>query len=174
VSGGTGATTPSYLLTFAEASFLKAEAAERGFITGSARTFYEEGIRASMTQWGITDEAAITAHLARPGVAYAGGVEGQKQIARQRWLALFTDGGQAWAEWRRTCQPATVRPGPAAIINTVPRRFQYSVSEQQTNGANLSTAIAAMGGDEFTTRMYWDRSPAAAPTNELGASCGTR
>ena len=172
VSGSTGPTTPSYLLTYAEVALIQAEAAERGWIPGSARTFYEAGITASMNQWGITDAAAISAYLAQPGVAYAGGVEGQKQIARQKWLALFTDGGQAWAEWRRTCQPSTIKPGPSAILSTVPRRFQYSVTELVTNKANVDAAVARQGADEFTTRMYWDKSPTAAPTYEAG--CGTR
>ncbi|MGZ8412674.1 MAG: SusD/RagB family nutrient-binding outer membrane lipoprotein [Gemmatirosa sp.] len=172
VSGGQGATTPSYLLTFAEASFLKAEAAERGWITGSARTFYEDGIRASMNQWGITDAAAISAYLAQPSVAYAAGAEGLRKIAVQKWVALFTDGGQAWAEWRRTCQPATIKPGPAAVSSTVPRRFQYSTTEVLTNQSGLDPAIARQGADVFETRMYWDKSPQAAPT--FVAGCGTR
>ena len=172
VSGGQGSTAPSYLLTFAEVSFLKAEAAERGWVPGSARAFYEEGIRASMSQWGITDAATISAYLAQPSVAYAGGVAGQRQIATQKWVALFTDGGQAWAEWRRTCQPATIKPGPAAIVSSVPRRFQYSTTEMLTNRASVEPAITRQGADDFATRVYWDKSPSAAPTYVAG--CGTR
>lgn len=172
VSGGQGQTLPSYLMTFAEVSFLKAEAAERGWITGSAKTFYEDGIRASMNQWGITDAAAISAYLAQPAVTYAGGAAGLRQIATQKWVALFTDGGQAWAEWRRTCQPATIKPGPAAVTATVPRRFQYSTTEQLTNKASIDPAIARQGADDFATRMYWDKSPTAAPTYVAG--CGQR
>lgn len=172
VTGANGNVTPSYILTYAEVSFLKAEAAERGWITGSARTFYEDGIRASMNQWGITDAAAIATYIASPAVAYQGGVEGLKQISRQKWVALYTDGGEAWAEFRRTCQPSIIKPGPAAIIGTIPRRFQYSVTEAITNTENLQAAITRMGGDDFTTRMYWDKSPTAAPTYEAG--CGVR
>lgn len=175
VTGANGNVTPSYILTFAEVSFLKAEAAERGWISGSARTFYEDGIRASMNQWGITDAAAIATYIASPAVAYQGGNEGLKQIARQKWIALFTDGGEAWAEFRRTCQPSTIRPGPSAIIGTIPRRFQYSVTEAITNNENLQAAISRMGGDEFTTRVYWDTGAQNAgniPTFETG--CGVR
>ena len=172
VRGGQGPTTPSYLLTFAEVSFLKSEAAERGWMAGSARTFYEDGIRASMNQWGITDVAVISRFLTQPGVAYVGGAAGQRQIATQKWVALFGDGGQAWAEWRRTCQPSTIRPGPAALTATVPRRFQYSTTERLTNRASVDPAIARQGPDELTTRMYWDKSPSEAPTYVAG--CGTR
>jgi hypothetical protein len=41
------------------------------------------------------------------------------------------------------------------------------------NQAQLDAAIARQGSDLFQTRMYWDKSPAAAPTYP-GASCGTR
>ena len=175
-TGLTGASFPSFIMTFAEVSFILAEAAERGWIAGSAATFYNQGINASMAQWGVTDAAAITAFLARPGIAYdALGTTAsrQTQIARQKYIALYTDGVETWAEWRRTCVPATVRPGPAAVINTVPRRYQYSVREQLVNEANVIEAVARQGADNFTTRMYWDSAPTAAPTYP-GASCGVR
>jgi len=164
---------PSFVLTYAEVSFILAEAAERGWIAGSAAAFYEQGIRASMAQWGVTNAAAITAYLAQPGIVYVPGVEGQRRIALQKWIGLFSDGVTAWAEWRRTCVPATVIPGPAAVINTVPRRYQYSTREHTANETNVEAAIARQGPDDFTTRMYWDTEPEAAPTYP-GASCGVR
>ena len=173
-TGLSGASFPSFVLTYAEVSFILAEAAERGWIAGSAAAYYQQGIRASMEQWGVTDAAAINAFLAQAAIAYKGGVDGQKQIAQQKWIALYTDGVEAWAEWRRTCVPATVVPGPAAVINTVPRRYQYSVREHLVNGANVDAAIAEQGADNFTTRMYWDTNPTAAPTNTSPATCGVR
>lgn len=172
--GGEGRTFPSFLMTYAEVAFIKAEAAERslgGFTPGQAAQFYQDGIRASMQQWGV-DDAAITAYLAQPSVAYRAGVDGLKQIAIQKWIALYTDGGQAWFEWKRTCQPMVIKPGPAAIQNTVPRRLEYSITEISVNGASVEAAISRQGPDEFTTRMYWDKSPTAAPTYEAG--CGVR
>src|SRR6476661_4088774 len=77
--GGPGATLPSQLLTYAEVQFIKAEAAERGMgglTAGQAAVFYNQAIQASMEQWGVTDAAAIAAYLARPEVAYQGGVAG--------------------------------------------------------------------------------------------------
>ncbi len=169
-----GANFPSFVLTYAEVSFILAEARERGWITsGTAAGYYEQGIRASMAQWGVTDQDAITAFLARPEIIYVPGTEGLRRIALQKWIALYTDGVEAWAEWRRTCVPATVVPGSAALINTVPRRYQYSTREQSVNGANVEAAIARQGPDEFTTRMYWDTNPTAAPTYP-GPSCGVR
>lgn len=176
-TGLSGASFPSFVLTYAEVSFILAEAAERGWIGGSAAAYYDQGIRASMEQWGVTNAAAINTFLAQPGIAYntAGTtVDRLTQLARQKWIALFTDGVQAWAEWRRTCVPATVKPGPAAVIGTVPRRYQYSVRERLVNAANVDVAVARQGADEFTTRMYWDSNPTAAVTNTAPASCGVR
>lgn len=168
-----GAKYPSFILTYAEVSFILAEAAQRGWIAGSAAAYYTQGIQASMAQWGVTDAAAINTFLARPEIVYVPGTEGLRRIALQKWIALYTDGAEAWAEWRRTCVPATVKPGPAAIIGTVPRRYQYSVREHAVNSANVDAAVARQGADNFTSRMYWDTKPEVAPTYP-GSTCGVR
>jgi hypothetical protein len=172
-TGLAGARFPSFVLTYAEVSFILAEAAERGWIAGSAAAYYEQGIRASMAQWGVTDAAAINAFLAQPSIAYAGGVAGQRQIALQQWIGLYGDGVEAWSQWRRTCVPETVKPGPAAVIGTVPRRYQYSTRDHSVNATEVDAAVSRQGPDNFTTRIYWDKSPTAAPTYP-GASCGVR
>jgi hypothetical protein len=172
VTGGSGSTFPSFMMTYAEVSLLEAEAAERGWIPGSAAAFYTQGIQASMAQWGVTDNAAVSAYLANSSVAYQAGTAGLAQIATQKWIALYTDGGQAWAEWRRTCQPSNLRPGPTAILNEIPRRFEYSTTETAVNQAGIAAAVADQGPDNFLSRMWWDRNPTAAPTYVAG--CGQR
>jgi hypothetical protein len=164
--GGPGATLASQLMTYSELAFIKAEAAARsmgGLTPAQAALFYNQGITASMQQWGVTDATAIAAYLARPEVAYQGGLAGLKQIATQKWIALFGDGGNAWFEWRRTCQPSTIVAGPAATENYVPRRFYYSQTEVSVNGANVDAAVTSQGIDDFGTRVWWDK-PANAPT----------
>ena len=165
----------SYLMTTAEVKFIQAEAAERslgGLNPGQAAGFYEAGIRASMEQWGVTDEAAIAAYLGRADVQYQAGVAGLRQIAEQKWIAMYSEGIQAWSEWRRTCVPFTVRPGPAATQNQVPRRLLYSTVEKAVNAASVNAAISRQGADAFTTRIWWDAAPTAAPTYQAG--CGER
>jgi len=180
--GGGGNAWPSYLMTYAEVGFIQAEAAARGLgglTPAQAPAFYAAGITASMNQWGVSG-APVTTYLAQPGVVLAAGTPGLTQIAREKWLALFTNGGQAWAEWRRTCVPATVKPGPDAIRANVPRRFQYSTTERSVNDAARLAAVAAMAtddpgtttADEYELRMYWDSNPTAAPTYFVG--CGNR
>lgn len=154
------AKTPSYLMVYAEVAFIQAEAAERGLgglTAGQAAGFYNEGVRASFAQWGLSD-AQATAYLAQPDVAYAGGATGLKQIGLQKWIALFTQGSEAWAEYRRTGNPSTLTPGPAAILDQIPRRVFYSSQEQSINGDALAAAIARQGPDDLTTCVWWDTS----------------
>ena len=165
--GGNGASFPQHILTFAELQFIRAEAAQRGIAgltAAQAKGFYDSAITASLNQWGITNAGTIAAYLAQPNVAYKTGTDALKQIAVQKWIALYTDGGQAWAEWRRTCQPTTLVAGPAAIVNYIPRRFYYSTTEVSANSENLQAAIARQGADNFGTRVYWDTRPTSAPT----------
>ena len=171
---GSGKSTPSYLMTYADVAFIQAEAAARslgGLSPAAAAGYYTAGIMGSMSQWGVAGADAL-AYVAQPSVAYAGaGVAGLTQIALERWLALYGDGGQAWAEWRRTCVPNTVKPGPYAIINTVPRRFEYSTTDGAVNAAQIAAAVARQGPDQFQTPMWWDK-VTVAPTYTAG--CGTR
>ena len=163
--GGTGGAQPSYLMTYAEVALIEAEAAQRGLggLTPSqAAGFYDAGITASMQQWGVTNQAAIAAYLAQPRVAYQGGTAGLKQIALQKWIALYSDGGQAWFEWRRTCVP-TLTPALYGVFPYVPRRVEYPTTEQETNGSSVAAAITDMGGDAPNT-MMWEDKPANAPT----------
>ena len=168
-----GTSQPSYFMTAAEVLFIQAEAAARGLgglAAGQAQTFYNSAITASLEQWGVTSAGSF---LTQPGVAFAGpGAAGLKQIAVQKWIALYTDGLQAWAEWRRTCQPQTIQAGPAAIVDFVPRRLEYSQTEYTVNSTNMNDAISDQGADNFGTRMYWDTQPATAPTYVDAATCG--
>lgn len=181
--GGAGATLPSFIFSAAETNFILAEAAERGLgglTSGQAAGYYNAGITQSLSQWSSVaplasqtiSSAAIAAFLAQPGVAYKGGTAGLVQIAEQRWIALFTDGGQAWAEWRRTCRPATVVAGVDATLNEVPRRLEYSTTENTVNKVSVDAAVASQGLDLLSTRIWWDKSPTVAPTYVAG--CGVK
>ena len=174
--GGTGNSFPSFLMTYAEVALIQAEAANRGLgglTPAQAATFYDAGVTASIEQWGGT-AAEAAAYLTDPNVVYVAGTTGLVRIAQQKWLALFADGGTAWAEWRRTCVPYTISPGANASRANIPRRLQYSTTERSVNGANLTAAIAQQGADAFETRMYWDTNSAAAPTYPTTFTCGLR
>jgi len=134
---------PLSLMTYSEGLFLEAEAAERGWIAGSAATLYTNAIRASMEQYGIAT-AAIDAYVAQPRVVYAGGAAGLTQIAYQKWVSLYMQGIEAWTEVRRTGVPVLV-PGPRAVLTSIPERLPYEDQELVLNKASVDAAVSAQG-----------------------------
>jgi len=160
------AAAPMHLLTYSEVLFLEAEAAERGWIAGSAATFYANAIQASFAQYGITNAAAINAYLADPRVAYAGGAAGLTQIAYQKWVSLFMQGMESWTEVRRTGIPSLI-PGPRAVFGAgvagkIPERLPYDDNEAVLNKVNLDAAVAAQGlsaGNDIQKPLWFTGRP---------------
>lgn len=144
---------PVYLVTYAQALFARAEAAQRGWGTGEdAETQYEAAIEASLDQWtGSTAE--LDDFLAQPDVAYDGTLE---QIATQRYIHLFMHGYEGWAEWRRTGYPDL--PNSADSGNEVPTRQSYSSTEALNNTENYEVAIERQfgGSDGLYDQVWWD------------------
>ena len=154
-----GKKTAAVLMTYAEVEFIAAEAAEKGLGGQSgAAAHYNAGVTASITQWGGS-AADAAAYLAKPGVAYVAGATGLKQIGLQKWISMFTQGGEAWSEWRRTGNPASIKMGPKAYSDVleVPRRWPYASNEQTVNLANWQAAVARQGADTYLTRIWWDK-----------------
>ncbi|MEE4176685.1 MAG: SusD/RagB family nutrient-binding outer membrane lipoprotein [Bacteroides sp.] len=146
---------PLFMMTYAEACFLKAEAAQKGFIVGSAEQFYEDGIRASMNLLGITEESVIQDYLEGPAAFNSSSA--LEQIYAQRWIALYPNGAEAWALVRQTGVPA-IQPLVFYYPGNVemPRRKPYPVNERRYNTENYDAAVARMGGDSQYTRVWWD------------------
>lgn len=158
---GMGATiraegAPIDIMTFSEVSFLKAEAVQRGWASGNAATFYNDGITSSIARRGAITPAAVSTYLAQPAVAYDATLQ---QIATQKWLALFPNGFEGWAEWRRTGFPV-LTPIPNTDGETggeTPRRVIYPPTEAGLNSEAYKAAIARQGPDRMTTRIWWDK-----------------
>lgn len=151
-----GKATPSILMAYSEVLFDEAEAAARGWAPGGAAALYNAAIQASMQYNGIPDNVTA-AYVASPRVVYSSST-GLQQIALQRWIALFSEGTEAYSSWRRTGVP-DLQPGPAAITtpHIVARRLTYPVSEQSFNNAALQAAITAQGGALLSSRVWWDK-----------------
>lgn len=146
------AAAPSYLMTYAEVLFLQAEAVERGWMTGDAAALYRAGITAHMQMLGVP-AAAITTYLGQTRVAYAG----LPSIGLQKWIALYGNGPEAYAEWRRTGYP-NLRAGPDALNDgRIPVRLPYPTIEQSLNNAALQEAITRQGGAGMNNPIWWDR-----------------
>ena len=148
--------TPLPIITMAEINFLKAEGVERGWISGTAKSFYDAGIEASWRQWGVYDATNFAAFMANASVAYSSS-NWQEKIGTQKWVALFPNGFEAWSEWRRLDFPK-LTPHARALNSSgkIPVRHAYPVTEVQLNDVNYKAAVAAQGADNGDTRVWWD------------------
>jgi hypothetical protein len=146
----TKATAPEVIMTFAELNFILAEAAVDGDITGSAETYFKNGINASFTQYGLTPSAEF---LLKVGSAT------KTSIMEQKWVALFGQGIEAWTEWRRTGLPVFPAPDVRAVLNNdgvLPTRFTYSTNEYSLNKTNVEAGVQLLGGkDDMKTKLWW-------------------
>jgi hypothetical protein len=166
----------------AESYFLRAEGALNGWNMGdNAQHLYEQGIRLSMQQWGVTSSTVIDNYiqgtntpdslhdyLNSPPVASIpvkfGTTEAmqRQQIATQKYLALFPDGIEAWAEVRRTgwpvLYPVANSDNPEVAAPSMISRFNFLDYEYQTNGKAVQAAIPLLGGpDKANTKMWWNK-----------------
>lgn len=133
----------------AEVYFLLAEAAQKGFISGDAAEFYRNALRASMEQWGIEKDEADDYIEAHPYDA----ANWREVIGEQKWVALYMQGLQAYAEWRRFDHPEL--PFPEAhdpAVSSIPVRAFYPSDEEGTNKTNLQAA----GPNNLTANLWWD------------------
>ena len=146
------------LFDFAEISFYLADASARGWaVGGDAPTHYANGIKASFTDWGLT-EAAADAYLLKPKVAYAtaDGTADEK-IGKQLWIAMFNRGFEGWTAYRRYGgAPLTQSELAEDDLKDVPRRLTYPVVEQTRNPSNYTAAASAIGDDKQSTKIFWD------------------
>ena len=79
-----------------------------------------------------------------------------ERIGTQKWVALFSQGFEAWTEWRRTKQPA-LTPAQDGYISEIPSRLRYESNESSVNKVNYDAAVSQIGGngDDLTTKVWW-------------------
>jgi hypothetical protein len=160
---------PGVQLAYWEQCFNIAEGINRGWATGNAQTYYNNGITASMAFYGITEGAdiaiyepdndtqigtavdvSVAAYLAQPAVAYLGNTaNGLNQILLQKYLAFFQNSGQeAFFNFRRTGVP-TFHTGPGTgNSGVIPKRWLYPTSENLYNNTNLMSALQNQFGSQ--------------------------
>jgi hypothetical protein len=146
----------SPFLNAAEVSFIKAEAFQKLGVTGDAQTAYETAITLSMSENGIGD-AAIATYLAGPESAWNTGTTTKLQkIYLQKWISLFKQSEEAWAESRRTDVPLmnNVSKNYASAHNRQPFRLAYADEEKSLN---KNFPVSVVETDIFWgTQMWWD------------------
>lgn len=157
----------------AEAYFLRAEGALRGWnMGGSAKDLYEQGIKVSFDEYGISAEEynkyiendkGVAADYVDPHNANnnirgidkmtvkwdegASREDKLHKIINQKWLAMYPEGQEAWSEFRRTGYPK--------IFPTV---------------LNLSSAMDPAGGiadGDFVKRLRFPRNDKNANAAEV-------
>ncbi len=144
------------VLNYSEVQFILAEAVLKNLITsGTAKAYYEQGVRGAYAEYGLPD-ARAAAYLLNPGAAFDP-ASAMTQIITQKWMANLNNGFEGWIEYKRTGIPA-LSPGGSANLNggTVPNRFIYPDSEKTINSVNYTTEIAKSGGkDDPNYRAWW-------------------
>jgi hypothetical protein len=166
---------PGIIITAAEVSLLKAEAAERWSIGGNAAEEYEKGIRQSIAYLyhinSLNDnadgtsfvpktpptETEIVEFLNHPKVAYTGTKEEKlEKIGTQMWLNFgLMQAYHGWAEVRRTKYPKLTFVADASSQQAPlpPNRLLYPESERLYNTANYSKVSSK---DNPNNKLFWD------------------
>ncbi|ATN04770.1 SusD/RagB family nutrient-binding outer membrane lipoprotein [Chryseobacterium indologenes] len=150
---------PTLLMGFTELQFVLAEAAVRGWIGGTANTYYVKAINASMNFYKINTSDANT-YLAQSMINLQPGKE-IEQIMEQKHIALFFNTGwRAFYEQRRTGFPKFNTDGKGILNNgKIPKRWMYPSSEINNNDNNLTQAINKQfpGGDDINETMWLNK-----------------
>lgn len=184
IGSATSIATGQNVMVTAESYFNRAEGALLGWnMGGSAKDLYNMGITNSLIQWNITNAAVQTAYINSTNTPVAPGdglnspamtnipvlfstdpATQLEQIATQKWLSLYPDGIEAWADYRRSRKlklyPVANSDNPD-ITNTSTqwiRRIPFLDSEKETNAAAVANAVTLLGGpDKVTTPLWWDK-----------------
>jgi hypothetical protein len=147
-------TKPASLIDYSEVSFFLAEASERSIVgsPANAEMHYNNAITASFDYWSA---AGAATYLTTPAVSYPTAAGNWKEkIGTQFWLAMYNRGFAGWTVWRKYNAPSFNLPGDTG--NPVPTRYTYPVNEQNLNPTNWTAASSAIGGDNQTTKLFWD------------------
>ena len=179
--------SPFTWMNAAEVAFLKAEAvAVFGFdMGGSAKEFYEQGVRLSFAQWGVAGADAYLADATSKPAAYvdpigsnsydgslsemtiaweenASTARKQEKILIQKWIANWLLGNESWCDIRRTgyphILPATAEGNKSnGLVDSAfgARRMKYPSDEYVNNGTNLAQAVTLLGGADEMATRTW-------------------
>lgn len=154
---------PYMIMNYGEVELLLAEALERKIgsgITGTAKSHYEAGVKASMQMYTPYDASLIVSDGAAATylTTYPYGVTkpALEMIGEQLWANKFFNWWEAWSDWRRTGYPKlTPTNYPGNVTNgTIPVRLRYPTNEVAGN-PNYKTGATLP--DDFVTKVWWDK-----------------
>lgn len=150
-------TSPLWLFTSVESLFLQAEAVQRGWLTGDAKTYYENAVKESFIYLGVTD-ATSEANTLLASNSANWSISGNKLelIINQKYLALpGINNFEAYVDYRRLGYPTDVPLSINAAVGTrkIPLRLMYPQYEYSYNANNVREQ-----GDinPQASRIFWD------------------
>ena len=163
-------TRPIELLTASEMLLLIAEAASKGWSTGSytAETAYTAGVKANMSQ--LTGYSGMLAHqtisaedmddylAAHP---LGTGASAKKRLAEEMWITMYLNPVEGWFNALR--MGLALPPNSTLAGFTMPRRMAYVNNERSNNLENMNAAMSRRGWaldmtreQEVQQRNWWD------------------
>lgn len=154
---------PVPILTSSQIWLARAEAAQLGWTADVVATAYANGIERGWRQWGVYDAVLLATYLADPDISLAGGSVLAK-IFRQRWIAAYPDGQEAWNIWREANSSANqylvLAPAPGTGL-AIPVRFGIAQSQFDLNpdNTNAVAALYTVNGEKDSqyARVWWDK-----------------
>lgn len=154
-------------MEYSEVCFLLSEA------NGWDNTWYKKGVEASMKKWGV-NSTKITNFLNTIPAA------NEANVLTQKYIALYMNPNESWAEYRRTGYPHTlIKVGEETDlniptesgetkykfeslvngVNAIPERLLYPSAYKVINVENFQNALKSMGmgTDVMTKKLIFDR-----------------
>ncbi len=136
---------------------------------------FEDGLNASMEMWGASNYSQYVSDV-MDKFNSATAEQKKEMVLTQKYMHLLTQSFEAWSEYRRTGYPKSlVLPGQ--ITTYVPDesgadvpvlftpinetggiivpRLLYDSNEYSLNKANVDAAAASIGGDTYSTVLWW-------------------
>lgn len=172
------------VMSAAEVWFLRAEAALRYNTGDDVENCYKQGVTVSFAQWdanGVSDylesdnipaayvdvfdakfNADAPSTITPKWDNTADKEEKLERIITQKWLALYPEGCEAWAEQRRTGYPRLIKVAVNNSGNTIStddmiRRVFFNQDYKTDNKALYDALVSKLGGaDNGGTRLWWD------------------
>lgn len=139
------------LMPYSEVEFIKAEVYLSLGMDAEAQTAYENGVRASIEQYGGQVPAD---YFENEAAKFNGTLE---RIMLQKYLGLFMVDYQQWFEYRRTGYPKLPKTPYMFYNGVMPTRFMYKNEVRRFNPDNYAKAVEQMGGDDFHTKVWWEK-----------------
>lgn len=159
---------PTVWLGYSESLFLKAEAALRGWtgtdLTQNTENYFKAGVQASMDYYQI-DKTEAQSYINglkvwNDGVFSSGDKERiLEAIITQKWLAVFPNGNEGWAEFRRTDYPVLANQLTNMSGGDVPdgkniKRIFYPNSENSNKAFTSNPDLLKVNSQG--KRLWWD------------------